>query len=180
MLKAAREAMQLRVEDASHALHIRARYLQALEEGKLEELPGQAYAKGYLLAYAGFLDMDRQEILRQFEKIEASFKRGFFLPEVLSSDKKASPNLVWGGVVVAILAYVAWQSLGGFSYGNEAETAAIQQQIEEKQPHFTLLRQNVSCLKPQAVLYPPCYAVEPDFDLLPLQRRVRSVVELAM
>jgi cytoskeleton protein RodZ len=180
MLKAAREATGVRLEDASRALHIRARYLQALEEGRLEDLPGRAYAKGYLLAYAGYLDMDKQELLRQFEAIEENFRRGFFLPEVLNREKKASRHLAWGGLVVAIAVVMLWVSIASYPYSDPEDIAALQQQFDKNGHISGLMGKNVPCLKLEVALYPPCYAVELDYSLLPLKRRVTSVMELKM
>jgi cytoskeletal protein RodZ len=180
MLKSSREAMKVRIEDASHALHIRTRYLQALEAGSLEDLPGRAYAKGYLLAYAGYLEMDKDELIRQFEKIEANFKRGFFLPEVLKKEKSAKPILVWIGIGVAVIAYILWANLAKSPYAGDAEIAAAEQQLAKNGHISALMAQNLPCLKLEVVLYPPCYAVEPDYSLFPLKRRVTSVMELKM
>lgn len=180
MLKSSREAIQVRIEDAAHALHIRTRYLQALEAGRLEDLPGRAYAKGYLLAYATYLDMDKDELLRQFDKVEANLRRGFFLPEVLTREKTARPSLVWMGAALAGLACILWSQLADSPYAGDDEIAAAEQQLAQNGRITAFLEQNLPCLKLRVVLYPPCYAVEPDNSLFPLKRRVRSVMELKM
>lgn len=180
MLKSSRESLNVRIEDASQVLHIRTRYLKALEDGRLEDLPGRAYAKGYLLAYAGYLDMDRDEIVRQFEKVEANFRRGFFLPEVLKKEKSPRPGLIWLGVGVAICAYILWANLAKSPYAGDDEIAAAEQQLVKNGHISALLAQNLPCLKLEVVLYPPCYAVELDDSLFPLKRRVTSVMELKM
>ena len=178
MLKSSRESMQVRLEDAAHALHIRVRYLQALEAGRLEDLPGRAYAKGYLLAYAGYLEMDKDELIRQFEKVEAVLRQGFFLPEVLKREKKASPRIALAGLVMAVLAFSLWVGLADSRFAGEADIAAAEQQLAKNGKVSALLAQNVPCLKLEVVLYPPCYAVELGNTYLPLKRRVRSVMEL--
>ncbi len=178
MLKSSRESQEIRIEDAAHALHIRTRYLQALEDGKLEELPGRAYAKGYLLAYAGYLDIDKDELLRQFEKVEASLRHGFFLPEVLKREKKASPRVALAALGFAITALVLWSSLTSSRFADKADIEAAEQQWIKNGHISTLMAQNVPCFKLKVILYPPCYAVELDKDLLPLKRRITSVMEL--
>jgi transcriptional regulator with XRE-family HTH domain len=47
-------------EDVEQALHIRQRYVAALEEERWDVLPGDAYAWGFLRSYADFLGLDGQ------------------------------------------------------------------------------------------------------------------------
>ncbi len=92
LLQSAREDMQLDIAEAARQMHIRPRYLEALEHGKLEKLPGLPYAKGYLQTYASFLRLDQNEILRRFEQVEALIdKRGFYFPQVFSKTKTRRP-----------------------------------------------------------------------------------------
>ena len=80
-------------------LHIRVRYLDALECGRLNELPGISYTKGYLQVYANYIGLDKDEILRRFEDVEQAMgKRGFYFPQVLNKEKSPNSNIVWGSV----------------------------------------------------------------------------------
>src|SRR6266566_7880998 len=45
---------------------IRTRYLQALEDERFELLPGSAYAKGFLRAYADYLGLDGQLFVDEY------------------------------------------------------------------------------------------------------------------
>ena len=97
------------MQNAAQSLHIRTHYLQALEDGALEKLPSSAYIKGYLQAYASFLQLDRDEIIRRFEQVTNILpERGYFFPQVFSREKKPTNAIVWGGVVVAVLLYIIW------------------------------------------------------------------------
>lgn len=57
-LRRAREARSLSLEEVAQATHMRVHYLQALEEGDLEAIPSRAQAKGFLRAYAEYLNLD--------------------------------------------------------------------------------------------------------------------------
>jgi cytoskeletal protein RodZ len=57
-LEEERRRQGLDLEQVEEATHIRRRYLRALEEERFELLPGDAYAKGFLRAYAEFLGLD--------------------------------------------------------------------------------------------------------------------------
>lgn len=109
VLKHAREERNLTLEQASHALHIRSHYLEALESGQFSQLPGLAYGKGYLQTYALFLGLDRDEIIRRFEQVAPSLaRRGFFLPLSFRADKIPGSNIVWGSLGGALLVYAFW------------------------------------------------------------------------
>jgi cytoskeletal protein RodZ len=66
-LRQAREARQLSLEQASRALHIRLHYLQAIEEGKLEAMPSEVQARGFLRAYASYLGLDGGALLSSLQ-----------------------------------------------------------------------------------------------------------------
>ena len=180
MLRAAREAVPMSVEQASQALHIRARYLHSLEGGRLHELPGHAYAKGYLLAYAALLQMDRVELQRQFELIEGNLRRGFYFPSVLNHEKQVMPWMAWAGFGVAVLAYLFWSLAIRPPQMEQGDIEAWRQQLLKKGHVSAFTAQNVPCLQKQPILYPPCYAEEQPVSVLPLTRRARSVMDLKL
>ena len=70
-LRAARERVGWTLQDIAAALRIRLQYLEALEDGRIAELPGNAYALGFLRTYASALGLDPDEIARRF-KAEAA------------------------------------------------------------------------------------------------------------
>jgi cytoskeletal protein RodZ len=57
-LREARTKRGLSAADVRKELHIRERYLTALEAEQWEQLPGEAYAKGFLRTYAEFLGLN--------------------------------------------------------------------------------------------------------------------------
>ena len=60
-----------RCRTSPRRLHIRQQYLEALEAGRINELPGNAYALGFLRTYASALGLDPNETARRF-KAEAA------------------------------------------------------------------------------------------------------------
>lgn len=67
-LKEARELLGLPLERPVRDLHLRLPYLQAIEAGQPETLPGQAYARGYAKNYADYLGVDSGMILQAFDQ----------------------------------------------------------------------------------------------------------------
>ena len=70
-LRAARERIGWSLPDIATALRIRLQYLEALEAGRIGDLPGNAYALGFLRTYAVALGLDPNEVARRF-KAEAA------------------------------------------------------------------------------------------------------------
>jgi cytoskeleton protein RodZ len=66
-LRQAREARSVTLEDAARATHIRAYYLKAFEAGEFEILPSLVQGKGFLRAYASFLGIDPQPLIKELE-----------------------------------------------------------------------------------------------------------------
>lgn len=66
-LRRTREARQLDLQDAEQALRIRRRYLQALEVGDFEALPGPIQARGFLRNYARYLGLPVEDVLARYD-----------------------------------------------------------------------------------------------------------------
>src|SRR5439155_5496362 len=65
-LREARERRMLSYSQAEQETKIRSRYLRALEDEDFSVLPGPTYTKGFLRAYADFLDLDGQLFIDEF------------------------------------------------------------------------------------------------------------------
>lgn len=65
-LKQARESLNLTVEEVSDTIRVRRIYLEAIEEGRYDQLPGTAYAVGFVRIYANFLGLNSARVVEQF------------------------------------------------------------------------------------------------------------------
>jgi cytoskeleton protein RodZ len=74
-LSAARERIGWSLAAMAAALHIRVQYLEALEAGRIGDLPGNAYALGFVRTYASALGLDPNEIARRFKAEAAAVNR---------------------------------------------------------------------------------------------------------
>lgn len=95
-------------------LRIRQPYLLALEEGRHRDLPGGAYAIGFLRTYADFLALDAEEMVRRF-RAEASgdlnSRSELIFPSPVSEGRIPGGAVLFVGLLVAGLAYGAWYLL---------------------------------------------------------------------
>lgn len=68
-LKSAREAAQLAVVDIAQHLKLGARQVEALEEGRWDQLPGQTFIRGFVRNYARQLNLDPQPLMAQLDAV---------------------------------------------------------------------------------------------------------------
>ena len=114
-LRAARERLGWPIEDVSAALRIRLPHLEALEEGRIDLLPGNAYAVGFLRTYARALGLDPDEIARRFkaEASEVNRRTELIFPAPMPQRGVPAGAVILLGVVLAIGAYAGWYRLSG-------------------------------------------------------------------
>jgi cytoskeleton protein RodZ len=75
-LRAAREARGWSLEEVERVVHIRAKYLAALEAGDLNAMPSQLQARGFLRNYAQHLGLKPDQVLGQLDEALKPAKRG--------------------------------------------------------------------------------------------------------
>ena len=68
MLRSRRMSLGYELSEIAVALRIRLAYLEAIEQGRFGDLPGAAYANGFLRTYAEHLGLDPQLVLRRFKE----------------------------------------------------------------------------------------------------------------
>lgn len=109
-LKVVRERRNLTLADIASRLRIRRPYLEAIETGRFDELPGPVYVTGFLRQYAEFLGLEPEGVLKNYQaETNAQLQRpvlNFPLPR----PEERSPRiwLVVGAVVVAVGIYAVW------------------------------------------------------------------------
>lgn len=115
-LRERREHKGVTMQQAAEDTRIREKFLQAIESGDYQSLPGTVYTKGFLRNYAQYLGLDAEEMLalyigerggadpaRTFSPMRPLVKRSFiFTPTVLV------PVIVLGGILLFI-AYFYYQ-----------------------------------------------------------------------
>ncbi len=115
-LRDSRLALGLSVEEMAQRLRIRRPYLEALEEGRIADLPGPAYAVGFVRAYSVALGLDADEMVRRFRDLSGAAvnrKTNLVFPEPVPERGMPAGAVVVVGAVLAIGAYVAWYNISG-------------------------------------------------------------------
>jgi cytoskeleton protein RodZ len=98
---------------AATTLRIRQPYLQAIEDGRFEDLPGATYAVGFVRAYAEFLGLDGVEIIRRFKQENADLAghNELVFPSATSGGGIPTGALLGIAVIGVAVAYGAWYFL---------------------------------------------------------------------
>jgi len=114
------DELRMRREEAGHTTHelaeairIQRRFLEALEAGRLEDLPGTVYALGFLRTYAEYYGLNGDEFVTRFKEETEGYRReqDYSLPEPIEEAKVPTAAIVILAIVLAVGAYVAWYSL---------------------------------------------------------------------
>jgi cytoskeletal protein RodZ len=120
-LREARANTGCSLADIAATLRIRAKFLQAIEDGRYEDLPGPTYAAGFIRSYADYLGLDTAALLAQF-KTEPSGAEG--QPDL---EFPAPSTVGWfpTGTVVASCAVLAAAVFGGWFYLQTKDTLDV-------------------------------------------------------
>ena len=112
-LRVARERLGWALDDIAAGLHIPLRHLEALEEGRIALLPGNAYAVGYVRGYASALGLDSEEMVRRFkaEAAEVGQRTELMFPAPMPDSGLPAGAVMLLGLVLSIGAYVGWYHL---------------------------------------------------------------------
>jgi cytoskeleton protein RodZ len=152
-LRAARLRLGWKLADVAQELRIRLPFLEAIEDGRVSELPGAAYAVGFARAYAGALGLDPDEVSRRFraEAHEVNRKTELTFPAPVPERGVPAGAVVLLGLVLAVGAYALWYK---YSDGHRvgAEVANVPERLAplaDRQPG-TVSPQVASILPPPA------------------------------
>ena len=143
-LRLQREQMGVTLAQAADDTRIRLKFLEAVESGDYQSLPGNVYTKGFLRNYAEYLNLDPDEMvalyvgerggiepLRSFAPMRPLVKRSFiFTPAVLV------PVLVLAGIVLFV-AYFYYQ-FTSFAVAPHVDITDPSGDAISQTPQFTL------------------------------------------
>ncbi|MBE9607716.1 helix-turn-helix domain-containing protein [Acetobacteraceae bacterium H6797] len=131
-LRDARLSLGVSLEEAADKLRINRRYLAALEEGRVRDLPGVAYATGFIRTYAIAMGLDADDLVRRFREAAggARPKENLVFPEPVPERGVPGGALVLVGAVLAIGAYAAWYNWSGTSNRTVDAVPPLPQRLE--------------------------------------------------
>lgn len=122
-LRMKREESQLTLREVENSTSIRVSFLQAIEEGTINNFLAGVYAIGFIKQYGDFLKFDMEKMMKEYPKafrkqgLEHDFNYGIGTLEMrlsLSGGMKWIPNVLWavGIATAAVIVYYAFKVLG--------------------------------------------------------------------
>jgi len=122
-LRAARLRRGDEIAQVSRALKIRKDHLEALENDRIEDLPGKTYAIGFVRSYARHLGLDAAQYVERFKRdISGRADDAAREPVPLPHDDRRLPQgwrIIAGGVAI-LLIWGAWHLLAPSNESNQA------------------------------------------------------------
>src|SRR3989338_1597206 len=103
LLKASRLRTGGDLHQIADTLRIRYVYMEAIEDGRYDALPGPTYATGFIRAYAEHLGLDSREVVRRFKSETAGGRDAADLvfPEPIPESGVPGGAVVFVGILVA-------------------------------------------------------------------------------
>jgi len=171
---------KLELDYTARQLHLRPRYLEALENGMLEELPGEPYVQGYFRQYARILGLEPEELVEAYQKIGAlPQRRLFYIPDSIRREQHPSPAILWLTLLGAAVLTIWWV---GEQTAPRATPVAVQEPAAPEEAGPDMPRTVApDCLNTDDDFpaWPPCYQQpEPVFSAFLSHRPVRTIMEL--
>jgi cytoskeletal protein RodZ len=103
ILANARRKRKITVKDVEKAIKIRAKYITALEQDDFDQIPGEAYAVGFIKTYAQWLEVDETVLLECYREQVGPERNNPAIGESKSDARSWYRNRVFVGGVGVIL-----------------------------------------------------------------------------
>ena len=133
LLRARREQLELDLDHIGEALRIRPSYLAALEQGRIEELPGPAYAMGFVRAYADYLGFDGDRVLARYKADTADVhaRPDLALPVPLGERSLPGGPILLVALILALCGYGTWYYLSTDERARPERVAAVPAELRD-------------------------------------------------
>lgn len=135
-LRRERELRHISLDEVAERTKISRRYLEAIEEGRYDRLPGEAFVRGFIRSYAQSVGLDPQDTLLRYSQ-----GRVAQAPSVTRAEPTApgygghdARSLLWllvaglvvvGGILCAIVTFHDGFSRWRFAWPTQEERAAV-------------------------------------------------------
>lgn len=146
-------------QDVSERLHIRAKYVTAIEEANFDAMPGKAYARGYVHTYAEFLGLDADHVVeRCFGAELAREVQAHTLPDSTrwTMGSRRSGSMVLGVLVVAALGYFLFFKPADEPQQSQPDVASVpavpEEYLESMRTQLMPTRETFDCLVAERAL----------------------------
>ena len=129
-LKREREFREISLRDISEATKINIRMLEAIEKDQFDYLPGGIFNRNFIRAYADFIGLDPEVIIRKYivqtgSENDSKLPPSIVVPVPRIDSGSSNKLILWiciGVALVLIVLFVWWQFPGQFQFIREKLT----------------------------------------------------------
>ena len=129
VLREAREAVETDLHDVASSLRIRFVYLNAIEEGRFDDLPGTTYAIGFVRTYAEYLGLDSDRLVERFKSEVGDVGA----PQQLEFPTPMPDGRFPGGTILALSVVLVVAAVGGWTYLQGRDAVVVERVAEPPQ-----------------------------------------------
>jgi hypothetical protein len=156
-LRQAREYLDLDLEDISQATHVRATFIDALEQLDLDLLPARAFATGYVKAYARALGLDPGAVVERFKRESPDDETELHIPFGAQFRRRARSSGLIATAVVVIIGLAGWNLMVRVKGAPPRATAVVQAAPAHAQPSAGPAQLGAPLPAPPEASTPPPY-----------------------
>jgi len=110
--KRERAGKKVSLEDVARETKIRINFLQAIEEDRFDLLPGGVFTRNFLRAYARYLGMDEEGMVKNFEQLFPKEEEKKVAPSMLMIEelkrRRSFYHIVLLIILMLLLGYLLW------------------------------------------------------------------------
>lgn len=131
-LRERRRELGLDLESVGEALRIKAIYLAAIEQGRSDDLPGPAYAFGFIRAYANYLGLDGEYVLESY-KAQSSGTHAppdLTLPMPLGERSLPGTPILLVAAILVLCGYGTWYYLSTGERNRPERVTAVPAELQ--------------------------------------------------
>jgi cytoskeleton protein RodZ len=137
LLSAARKSQNYTVDQVSEHIKIPVHFIVAIESNDLKALPADTFARGYIRAYAKFLEISDKQIVEMYDRVVPKDPAKTLKPRSnLRGEASSQSPLIKTITMLLIFAVIAAVIYGSFQYYQE-KASVIDSERDAKQMSFT-------------------------------------------
>ncbi|GEM_PF-4507822 len=173
ILRDVRKAYKIELTHVAADLRLKLEFLEAIEAGNWEKLPGETYGRGYLRQYAEYLKLSPEEATQCCQRIQGKVDSKLEYLDIVSTHENPERATLWlsAFVFIALLSFWGWYRIDSIPVFEQVAS------ITQTAPDMVISRisaapvkHNVeaTCLNIPSRNLAPCFAkgeVQPSFLL---------------
>lgn len=137
ILRCSRENMGLTLEEVSADLRIRTRHLESLEKCEWGDLPGKVYIIGFVRAYAEYLGLDGEKMIRLLKMQSEGFTRmrpRLNFPKMSKESRGPGWKSLLIGIILLFAAVSYWETINDYTYETDiADEPGLEMDLMKEQ-----------------------------------------------